>query len=124
MFIQRVAVPLTTDAGGNNTSYSPNLTGRLTGVVVSIPGSSGIANTANFAITAENTAEPIVTLTNVAASAPYYPRAQVHDIAGAGLTYDATHKVAEPVRLAADRVKIVLTGGGNTKQVIVMLIVE
>jgi hypothetical protein len=124
MFIQRVAVSLTTDAGGNNTSYSDNLTGRLTGVVVSIPNSGGIANTANFAITAEATAEPVVTLTNVATSAPYYPRVQVHDNVGAGKTYDGTRKVAEPVSLANDRVKIVLTGGGNTKSVIVMLIVE
>lgn len=124
MFIQRVAVPMTTDAGGNNTSYSGNLVGRLTGLVVSIPDSGGIANTANFAVTAEATAEPIVTLTNVATSAPYYPRLQVHDNVGAGKTYDGTRKIAEPVRLANDRVKIVLTGGGNTKSVTVLLIVE
>lgn len=42
----------------------------------------------------------ILALTDIAASGTYYPTAQVHDAAGAGITYDGTRAVRKPFAIA------------------------
>lgn len=120
MFAEKRTVAITTDASGAATGYADAATGRVLAIIVV---DTSLDNTADFTITAEATAEPIVTLTNVAASAPYYPRVQVHDETGTGATTDGTRKLREPVTLVNDRVKIVIAQGGNVKACTVYVII-
>lgn len=108
----RESVTLTTDASGNCTAYSTVRDGRILGVYFSV---GTLATTADVIMTCEATAEAIVTITDLAASATYYPRVQVHDETGTGATLDGTRKMREPVTVCQDRVKFVVAQGGNAK---------
>lgn len=106
MFAYRHTIALETDASGDATGYSPQITGRITAIIyVKDDYAAGV----DFTITAEATSETIWTESDVDASAVKYPRATVHGTDGVAGT------AVEPILLANDRVKIVVAAGGNTK---------
>ena len=123
MFAERHSVTLLTDGSGNAEAWSPVVTGRLLAVHYVKPGAGGFDNGVDFDVTIESTGEAVWSQDDVNASAAVYPRAQVHDTAGAGATYDGTAKVLEPVTLANDRVKIAVAQGGSAKSGTFLLIV-
>lgn len=112
MQVERHVVTLTTDASGDATGYTPNVTGRVLGIRYV---KTDFANGVDFTVTAEATGEAILTLTDQNASGTFYPRQQVHGATGTGLTFDGTRTVQEPLAVANDRVKIVVAQGGNVK---------
>lgn len=65
----------------------------------------------------------ILTLTNNNTSGWYYPRQQVHDETGTGITYDGTNEVYEPVAVA-DHVNVKVASANNGDSVDAWLIVE
>ena len=125
MHAERHAVALTTDASGDVTAYSPNITGRILGIRVVVPGSGGIEATSDFTITAETTGEQILTVANVNGSQSYYPRVPTHKAAdGAAELFAAGGtNVRDYITLANDRVKIIVAQGGNAKTATVYVIV-
>ncbi len=112
MHIERHVVTLTTDADGVATGYTPAVTGRVLGIRYV---KTDFANGSDFTITAEATGETIWTQSDVNASATCYPRAGVHDTAGVAATTDGTRLLRDAVHIAADRVKIAIAQGGDTK---------
>jgi hypothetical protein len=121
MYAERHAVSLTTNASGAATGYTDRVTGRVLAVVYT---KADFANGVDFTITAEATAEPILTLTDQNASGVFYPRLGVHGSTGAALLYAAGGTaVCEPVAVANDRVKVVVAQGGDTKTGTVTVIV-
>lgn len=112
MFVQRQDVTLTTDGSGDCTASSTVLTGQVLGIVFDV---GTLANTADVTVTATSTSEPIITVTNLAASGAYYPRTQLHSTAAAGLTLDGTRTMVGPVCVADDRIRFVVAQGGASK---------
>ena len=117
MTIRRFVVPVTTDADGDATAYSPRMSRGS--VIQSIhyikPGSGGFANTADFAITHDETGEGVWTEANLTATAHRRPRAATHSTAGVAALYAAGGTaVNDAIAISAgDRVKIVVAEGGN-----------
>lgn len=112
-FAQRLEVAVTTDASGDVTAYSDTVTGKLSQIRWVKPGSGGITN-ATFLITSEATGETLWSEAAISASATRAPRQATHSTAGAAALYAAGGAaVLDKIALAEDRVKIVVSGGGN-----------
>ena len=113
MYVKRHKVAITTAADGTATGYTPLLMGRILSIQYV---KTDFADTADFAITAEDTGQGLWTEENVTASAQVAPRQPTHDNAGAASLYAAG---GEPVEdcyyLADERVKIAIAQGGDTK---------
>lgn len=110
MAIRRFVVPVTTEYGGDAEIYSPKLSGKLVSIRYV---KDDFENGVDFAITAEDSGETLWAEDDVNSSATRYPRAPTHSTAGVATNYDASHGVLTKVALAATRVKIVITDGGN-----------
>lgn len=65
----------------------------------------------------------ILTLTNASTTVWKQPRRQVEDLTGAGVTYDGTNEVYEPV-VIADQVEVVVAEANAGDSVDVCLVVE
>lgn len=111
-FVQRLSVAVTTASDGSATAYSDTVTGKLSQIRWVKPSSGGITN-ATFAITSEATGETLWSEAAISASATRAPRQATHSTAGAAALYAATFAVNDKIALANDRVKIVVSGGGN-----------
>lgn len=107
-YIDRDKTTLTVDAAGAGTFYTKNVNGLLHSLYLVI---GTLANTVDLTITEEDTGKPIVTLTDVAASTHYLPRAATVGTTNAALLYSAGNPVAEPISVNG-RIKIVVVGGG------------
>jgi len=59
--------------------------------------------------------QTLLTLTNANDDAWYYPRYQVHDNAGAGVTYDGSNEIYNAQAVIAGYLKMVVSSGGNAK---------
>lgn len=59
--------------------------------------------------------QTLLTLTNANNDAWYYPRYQVHDNAGAGVTYDGTNEIYNAQAVLHGYLKLVVSSGGDTK---------
>ena len=122
-------IPLSTiTASGTNGSATGSdttnetITGKVMGIYIDY--GAGQATTTDVVIaTASAPVVTILTVTNSATDAWYYPRTQVHGSAGSGLTYDGTRVVIEPMAIN-DRVSVSVTGANDTKTVQVSLVVE
>ena len=57
----------------------------------------------------------IFEITAMNASATHLPRSPTTDRDGTAITYDATNAVHEAVVLANERIKVVISGGDNSK---------
>jgi len=113
MAIKRHTVEITTAADGSATAYSDVLSGRLSQIRYV---KTDFADGVDFTITAEATGETLWTDTNINASETVAPRQPTHDTAGAASLYGlAGEPVEDKIVLAADRVKIVIASGGDTK---------
>lgn len=123
MYAERHTVPLTTDAAGAATAYSPVVSGRVLAVHYVKPGSNGFADGVDFDVTVESTGEVLLDKDNINASASFYPRKQVHDTTGTVATLNGTQAMLEPVTVAEDRVKIVVANGGDTKDGSVIVVI-
>jgi hypothetical protein len=103
---------VTTAADGTATGYVPVASGR----VLAIRYVKTDYATPTITITVESTTEPVLTLTTPAASIIKYPRVGIQDEAGGDALYAAAGtKVREAVAIYNDRLKVAITGGGDTK---------
>ena len=110
-YAERHTVAVTTAADGSATAYSPVVTGKVSQIRYV---KTDFADGSTFTITSEATGETIWTETGVNASATRAPRQATHSTAGAAALYAAAGQaVNDYVRLAQDRVKIVIVNGGN-----------
>lgn len=110
MSVRRFVVPVTVDASGDATVYSPQIYGRL--VSISYVKTS-YANGVDFTITAETTTETLWAEANVNSSATRFPRAATASTAGVASLYAAAGQaVNSKIALGGDRVKIVVAQGG------------
>lgn len=113
MHVERHVVALTTDADGNATGYTGVVTGQLRAIRYV---KTDFENGVTFAITAEATGETLWSEAAVNASATRAPRQATHSTAGAAALYAAGGAaVLDLIALANDRVKIVVSSGGNAK---------
>lgn len=119
---QRHIVAITTDAAGAGIGYTPMLSGEIVSVrYVKTDYDNGVT----FAVTAEATGETIWSEAAVNASATRAPRQATHSTAGAASLYAAGGAaVNDRIVLANDRVKIVISSGGNVKSGTFHVIVE
>jgi len=112
-YIQRFTVTVTTIADGSATAYTPNFSGKISQIrYVKTDYAAGV----DFTITSEATGETIWTQADVNASATVAPRQATHSTAGVAALYaGGGTAILEPIAIAADRVKIVIAQGGDTK---------
>lgn len=111
--IKRHVVSITTDAQGAGIGYSPVLSGRVHSIRYV---KDDYADGVDLAITSEATGETILAEDNVNASATRAPRQATHSTAGVAALFAAGGAaVNDRIVLAADRVKIVVASGGDTK---------
>lgn len=111
MTIRRFVVPVTVDASGDATEYSPVLSGKLVSIRYV---KDDFADGVDFTITAEDTGETLWAEEDVNASATRHPRAATHSTAGAAALYaSGGTAVNDKISLGDDRVKIVVADGGN-----------
>ena len=122
MAIKRHTVTVTTASNGAATAYSPVLSGRLSQIrYVKTDFSNGV----DFTITADGTGETLWTEENVDDSATRAPRQATHSPLGAAALYAGSGQaVNDKIVLAADRVKIVIASGGDTKTGTFHIVVE
>lgn len=113
MAIRRFVVTAVTDASGDAEVYSPHLSGALISFrYVKTDFDAGV----DFVVTAEGTGQTLWSEEDVDASATRYPRAGLHDTAGVASLYAALGEAVNgKIVLAADRVKVVVSSGGDTK---------
>lgn len=111
MTIRRFVVPVTVDASGDATVYSPVLSGKLISFRYV---KDDFADGVDFTITAEATGETLWSEENVNASATRHPRTATASTAGAASLYaSGGTAVNDKIGLSQDRVKIVVASGGN-----------
>lgn len=113
------AVKLSFDAGptasGGVTARSPSFTGRVLAIIYTKPSSGSYTDGVDAVFTLNDTGQAILTVTNMNASAVYYPRVPVQDEAGAAATLDGTRAMRDYVVGVQDRVKVVITSAGDDK---------
>ncbi len=111
-------VDFTTTSGGAATVYTDE---PVTGNVLEIRYDYGDAATgATITVTGEESGKAILTITNAGTGdLSWRPRQGIHPVAnataGSLLTYDATRLIYEFIPIAAERIKIVVASGGDTK---------
>jgi hypothetical protein len=97
-------------ATANATTTHP-LFGEVLAVYVKYNDSPPAGTTDVIVATAGSASAPpalaFLTLTDGATDGYRYPRAAVHDLAGAGVTFDGTNEIYEPVAIA-DKVKVTI----------------
>lgn len=124
-FAQRLTVALTTAADGSATAYSDPVTGKVSQIRYVKPASGGFDDGSTITLTNETTGETIWSEANVNASATRAPRQPTHTTAGVASLYAAAGTgVGDKIALAADRIKIVIASGGNTKTATFYVIME
>lgn len=121
-----------TTAGGvgvstANATTSINIIGTITAVYVKYNGSPP-AGTTDVTIATQGTspappANTILTLTDAATDGWFYPRHQVHDEAGGGVTYDATNEVYEAVQVH-DKITVTIAQANDGDSADVWLLVS
>jgi hypothetical protein len=108
-------VTILTDASGDATDYSVPLTGYLEEVIGTI--GTHTAGAVDYVVTGAQTGAALITITNMAASTTYRPRAPTVSSAAGGtaLTFDGTEPVSDRYYLDGEAIKIVTSDGGNAK---------
>lgn len=116
-YAKRITVDVTTDADGDATAYSAEeLTGAVRLVRYVKDATTPFADGVDFTVTSEQTGQTIWAEENVNASTSRSPRQATHTNAGAAALYAAAGAaVLGDIVLAAERIKIVVGSGGDTK---------
>lgn len=113
MFVERHVVTVTTDSSGDATAYTPTVRGRILGIRYV---KTDFADGSTFTITLEATGETVWSESDVDATASRAPRQATHATDGSASLYAAAGEPVEDfIYCDADRVKIVVAAGGNTK---------
>jgi hypothetical protein len=113
-FANTESVTVTTIADGSATAYTAeNYNGRIINVVYT---KTDFADTVDFTITTEDTAQNVWVESNVTASAAKAPRQATHDAVGAASLYAAAGEPVEDyIWMVNERLKIVIASGGDAK---------
>jgi len=107
------------DASGNAIAYSAPITGRILAVMIDYP-----AHACTVDLDTDGPiSQKILDLSSASTDRVVYPRVQVHDYQGNGVTYDGTNEIYEPF-VVAGRVKLTVAGGTANESVSVYLVVE
>lgn len=117
-YAQRQTVTVTTDSGGDATSYTDRIQyGAIHSITYTKAGSGNFDAGVDFAITVEGTGEGVWSEDNVDATKTVAPRLPTHDLAGNASLYDtvSSEPVEAPIFIVDDRIKIVISNGGDTK---------
>jgi len=112
--MERIAVTAITDAtSGNVTTYAA--AGILHGKIYAIRyEKTDFANGVDFVFSGETSGIPILTWSDANATGIKYPRAATHDIIGAASLYAGSGEPVESlIPIANERIKIVVSNGGN-----------
>lgn len=112
-YARRLTVPVTTAADGSATVYSDPIDYGLLSQIRYVK--TDFADGSTFMITSEATGETLWSETGVNASATRAPRQPTHSTAGAAALYAATFAVNDKIAIVNDRIKIIISGGGNAK---------
>jgi len=115
MHVKRHAVTVTTGTATGTGYTSVPVTGRILEIRYAKDATAPYADGVGVAVTAEGSGTSIWSEAAVNASCVRFPRLQVHSTAGAGLTYDGTRTVCEPLAVMDERIKIVVTTAGDKK---------
>lgn len=121
MTIRRFNVPVTVDAAGAATVYSPSISGKICQVAYV---KTDYANGVDFVITADETGETIWAEDNVNATTTRSPRVPTATTAGVAALYAGTGAVNTRISLDTDRVKIVIANGGVSTTGTFIIIVD
>jgi len=115
MTIRRFVVPVVTDDQGDAEVYSPFVSGKLVSIRYVKAAEDSFTDGVDFAITSEVTGAAIWAEDDVNASATRHPRVATNTTAGSAVTYDgAAAAVLTKIVLGDDRLKIVISDGGDT----------
>ncbi len=115
-YVQRHTVAITTDASGDGTGLTPNVTGRIINVIYTKDGTTPYDAGVDVTVILEASGQAVWTGTDVNASVTIAPRQATHDTVGAASLYASTGEPVEDyIFVAFERVKIVVASGGNTK---------
>ncbi len=110
MTLRRFLVPITVDASGDATVYTPPIYGHLVSFRYV---KTDFADGVDFVCTLETTGETLWSEDSVNASATRYPRAATHSTAGAAALYASGGvAVLGRIGIGGDRIKIIVDGGG------------
>jgi len=116
MFVTKHTVDITTAADGTASGYTPPVNGRILQLQYTKDGTTPYDNTVDVTIIAEDSATPILTVSDVTATTRYVPRQATQSTAGVAALYAAAGTaVNDYVFIAGERVKITLAQGGDTK---------
>ena len=111
MYTERHTISVTTDSGGNATAYTEVLSGKIAGIIyVKTDFAAGV----DFAITLEATGETLWTQSNVDSTVTKYPAGQINKTDGTSAV-SGSDPVLDRIIAARDRVKLVISSGGNVK---------
>ena len=110
MAIRKFSVTVTTGTA-TGTGYSPWLSGYIESIQYV---KDDFSNGVDFTITADETGESILALTDQNDSGTWRPRAATHSVAGVAAVYaSGGTAVNDRIALGRDRVKIAVAQGGN-----------
>ena len=114
--LARVSVPVTTDASGDATAYSEEVTGRVLQMRYVPDGTSPLDTGADIVVTGDVSGAEILTQADIGTSAfTAAPRQATHNaVDGTAANYAATFPVNDYVWVAQERIKVVVANGGNT----------
>ena len=111
--IRNFTIPLTTNSGGAVTAYSSYFSGYIDAVQYV---KTDFADGVDFTVTADETGEAILSLTDQNTATKLSPRAATHSTAGVAALYaGGGTAVNDRIALGRDRVKVVIAQGGNVK---------
>jgi len=115
--MERISLTITVDGSGDGTDYAVSSRGLLTGKIHAIRYvKDDYADGIDVAITGETSGIAILTVTDMNATATYLPRAATCDIVAAASLYAAAGEpVEDRIPIANERIKIVVSSGGDTK---------
>lgn len=121
-YCERHTVALTTDASGDCTAYTPVVSGKVISVKYT---KTNFSDGVDFDATGDISGVEIWNQDNVNATQTIYPRAATHSTAGVAALYAAGGSaVLDHVRVANERIKIVVAAGGNVTTGSVTIILE
>lgn len=115
MYLQRFSVTVTTDASGDAVGYTEAAQGLLHSIHYDKPGSNGL-DTADIAVTTEESGQTLWSESSVNASADLAPRQPTCDYQHAASLYAAGGEpVEDKFGIARERIVVTIANGGASK---------